>query len=860
MSVVVVGLLIVLFSGESEGFFFGSDVVGNLEVESSLVLGEQETLKQYRSATLRYKFNKEGYMTIIDQANREVGKLGFAVSGKVNGVRQMRTSQDFTWTKQVNEEIVNKSRQMIIWDDETNESELITIDESYIIYELVASNNNDNFPWAVTLNFDKNNDIKITNTVTNNLGSEIMDTIFWYINVADEGTKITHDKGEYIVSNNQVHKKGNFNDRFPEVRIGNYNFEYQDLIEEGFDITDIYIGNGSLIGHEDLFIVAVGVTKNNGLFPEGATVVLDPTTSDWIEPYANPDIFIGQFSNRENVFLSDNQRANSTSVPANISTNFNFLESDGGIIPDGAFINGFEFSVESRIDATPGTSTLFATLAEGPFFYTRDVTFAFFTSSSDNVKTFEGDGIIPTDQHSWFHKWDYTELDNSSFFATITVESANREVQIDQIRIRVYYEPPPVLNNTDDTNFFHTSFGDGNIINQNNTLIYLPMDLEKMKFGKKMTPSGTLWFESRDHLQNNLTVVPGIYGDAYKFDNSLQPYLAFPYREHTRGLTNITISAWINMTSISTRTIASQDVTFSLSGADVSWRLQNVVDRIRLITMNNTVPFGRSNSVNCDSADAVTFGEWQHVVATYNGTTTKMYINGSLSSTCTNQQGELRNIDGASNNLGTIRVGCRLQAPNTASCWDGGIDEFMLLDVALNESEVSALYNGEIDRFFPRSERIFTEQSLTGTNNTINLSITSATPLDSSINVSIGDGSGGTYAYGNEIATPYEDITIDNPGNFSIKFIFHSSTNNFLTPVMNNTFGFAEFLVSEVSDSCTYVGGNWDIDCSDNCSLTSNVAIDPGGNVSIIGTGTFQGLQNITNLKNLLIAVACKVK
>ena len=53
-----------------------------------------------------------------------------------------------------------------------------------------------------------------------------------------------------------------------------------------------------------------------------------------------------------------------------------------------------------------------------------------------------------------------------------------------------------------------------------------------------------------------------------------------------------------------------------------------------------------------------------------------------------------------------------------------------------------------------------------------------------------------------------------------------------------------------VSDTCTYTSGNWAVDCSDNCEITSNVNLG-GNDISIIGTGTFtMNNANITNYGN----------
>ena len=53
-------------------------------------------------------------------------------------------------------------------------------------------------------------------------------------------------------------------------------------------------------------------------------------------------------------------------------------------------------------------------------------------------------------------------------------------------------------------------------------------------------------------------------------------------------------------------------------------------------------------------------------------------------------------------------------------------------------------------------------------------------------------------------------------------------------------------------DTCTYTSGNWEVDCSDDCVISSPV--DLGGyNISIIGTGTFKTTAAITNYKKLYI-------
>lgn len=77
---------------------------------------------------------------------------------------------------------------------------------------------------------------------------------------------------------------------------------------------------------------------------------------------------------------------------------------------------------------------------------------------------------------------------------------------------------------------------------------------------------------------------------------------------------------------------------------------------------------------------------------------------------------------------------------------------------------------------------------------------------------------------------------------------FHSKESTVVTarPYLNVTYD-----VLTGGDTCTYSSGDWNIDCSDNCLITSNV--DVGGNdITITGTGTFTTTANITNFVNFL--------
>ena len=86
------------------------------------------------------------------------------------------------------------------------------------------------------------------------------------------------------------------------------------------------------------------------------------------------------------------------------------------------------------------------------------------------------------------------------------------------------------------------------------------------------------------------------------------------------------------------------------------------------------------------------------------------------------------------------------------------------------------------------------------------------------------------------------DITVKKNSNFfADKILVHNLGSGSIDAI-----GITVYYTPEVSDSCTCPGGNWIIDCLDNCSITSNC--DLGSNSLYINgeVGSFEILANIT--------------
>lgn len=131
------------------------------------------------------------------------------------------------------------------------------------------------------------------------------------------------------------------------------------------------------------------------------------------------------------------------------------------------------------------------------------------------------------------------------------------------------------------------------------------------------------------------------------------------------------ISAWVYMSSLSSNNVI---VTLQ-KDFNIQLFYDTINSKIVLETYDGT---SATTTVSTAGASNV----WYHVVATYDGTTQKIYVDGSL------DDSDLANSPSAisvSNRIGSHRSGITF--------YDGKIDEVGVWDIALTASNVSTLYN-----------------------------------------------------------------------------------------------------------------------------------------------------------------------
>ncbi len=145
---------------------------------------------------------------------------------------------------------------------------------------------------------------------------------------------------------------------------------------------------------------------------------------------------------------------------------------------------------------------------------------------------------------------------------------------------------------------------------------------------------------------------------------------------------NITVEAWINPTSFRTNVYEGSIITNEDANSGYMLRCG----------ASGTLNFNWGDGTTwneCSSASGVlTAGSWQHVAATYNGTTIKLYVNGSLVASSTD-------VFTGSASTNPLWIGHSPQFPSTRN-FLGAIDEVRVWNVARTDRDIQALMNRDL--------------------------------------------------------------------------------------------------------------------------------------------------------------------
>jgi len=273
--------------------------------------------------------------------------------------------------------------------------------------------------------------------------------------------------------------------------------------------------------------------------------------------------------------------------------------------------------------------------------------------------------------------------------------------KIDQVSIFDYALPAT------GTNSVATLYGGGTAVT--NPMSLSPKPVSYYQLGDQSVDNGANYLVPNNSLQD------------YVFDLITGDYISF-----VNGLTmarqqNISYSAWVNTTNLSTTQYIVGNNNSSNQGTSIFiLNTASYPDRLvfqfgDLVNFNNQSYF---NSIVSNLSTYVSANEWFHVAASWDGTTSKIYINGIERNSWTPTQPPTYTIS----NWGSFRIGRR--GDSATSYFNGMLSNVAFWDNGLTPSQVITLYNngvpGDISSLSPVSWwKLNAQDTFDGTNWTI---------------------------------------------------------------------------------------------------------------------------------------------
>jgi len=219
---------------------------------------------------------------------------------------------------------------------------------------------------------------------------------------------------------------------------------------------------------------------------------------------------------------------------------------------------------------------------------------------------------------------------------------------------------------------------------ETNTQLYYKLIENTGTIAGDSTPNGN------DGTITGPTWTTGIIDNALNFDG-VNDYIKFPDNS-VENQEEITISAWINADSVSgMHTIATkwtENFLLRINSGDLEF-----------FTFTTSQAGGKFD-------DFSSTGSWNNIVATYDGSTMRVYVNGVDTGTTFSQTGTLGS-GGDDALIGARDVGSGIQ-----DYFNGVIDEVAIFDIALTQDDVDSLYNSgtpTTDQQYPYSTTVTPE-------------------------------------------------------------------------------------------------------------------------------------------------------
>jgi tRNA A-37 threonylcarbamoyl transferase component Bud32 len=189
-------------------------------------------------------------------------------------------------------------------------------------------------------------------------------------------------------------------------------------------------------------------------------------------------------------------------------------------------------------------------------------------------------------------------------------------------------------------------------------------------------------------LQNGVAFAPGVVGQAFRFDG-IDDYIRVPHSDSLNPRDGFTIEGWIRSHSTGWLNVVSK---WSLIEEEYSYSFQDAARRFRLSLSESGKTDSRSDLASLSSRKAVVQGVWMHFAGTFDGSLTRIYVNGELDGE--QGSGNNRRIHASQTDLeiGRMRGSFDTVRKSDFQFWSGLVDELCLYDRALVDAEIQAIY------------------------------------------------------------------------------------------------------------------------------------------------------------------------
>ena len=268
----------------------------------------------------------------------------------------------------------------------------------------------------------------------------------------------------------------------------------------------------------------------------------------------------------------------------------------------------------------------------------------------------------------------------------------------------------------------------------------------------------------------------GIIGGAYNWNGLINNY-AQALQSQSNGSLNFTsnqftLSVWVKVKGwTTTGVVVGQYETTTPSG----WKLYHTSTNLLTFLFRDNASTAKSVSTG-----ALTTNVWYHIVARLNGTTSAIFVNGTL-------------IASTASTLGMKPVTQDLWVGDTSGAtttdiWNGTIDEITIYNRSLTNSEITALYNKQQPRFYNTGEQTY--DNINAIICDINITLEACDQNQNTLlQLSVGNTTGSGYNYNEPMnftnCTARPTFT-GNPNNISIKITWKADNNSYYTPVIYN--------------------------------------------------------------------------